>query len=38
MPNGSQNQIPGLIRNKTMNLTAEQVEAIKNELKRIAGI
>ena len=37
MANESQNQIPGLIRNKTMNLTAEQVEPIKNELKRIAG-
>jgi periplasmic protein CpxP/Spy len=32
---GSQNQIPGLIRNKTMN--DEQAQAIRNELKRFAG-
>src|SRR5215468_8837861 len=35
MANGSQNQIPGLIRNKTMN--DEQAQAIGSELKRIAG-
>src|SRR5215468_2836494 len=32
---GSQNQIPGLIRNKTMN--DEQAQAIGNELRRIGG-
>src|SRR6516162_8584832 len=37
MANGSQNQIPGLIEHRTMNLTAEQVEGIKSELKRIGG-
>ena len=37
MANGSQNQIPGLIERRTMNLTAEQVEGIKNELKRFGG-
>jgi hypothetical protein len=37
MANGSQNQIPGLIKIRTMSLTAEQAEAIKNELKRFAG-
>src|SRR5215472_15169539 len=35
MADGSQNQIPGLIRNKTMN--DEQAQAIGSELKRIAG-
>jgi len=35
MADGSQNQIPGLIRNKTMN--DEQAQAVRNELKRIAG-
>jgi hypothetical protein len=35
MADGSQNQIPGLIRNKTMN--DEQAQAIGNELKRIGG-
>jgi len=35
MANGSQNQIPGVIRNKTMN--DEQAQAIGSELKRIAG-
>src|SRR5262245_40613901 len=35
MADGSQNQIPGLIRNKTMN--DEQAQAIRNELKRFAG-
>src|SRR5215472_14760106 len=35
MADGSQNEIPGLIRNKTMN--DEQAQAIGNELKRIAG-
>jgi protein CpxP len=35
MADGSQNQIPGLIRNKTMN--DEQGQAIRNELKRFAG-
>src|SRR5262245_41004747 len=35
MANGSQSQIPVLTRNKTMN--DEQVQAIKNELKRIGG-
>src|SRR3974377_1784703 len=37
MANGSQNQSPGLIRSRTMSLSAEQAEAIKNELKRFAG-
>src|SRR6266516_3544544 len=35
MADGSQNQIPGLIMNKTMN--DEQAQAIRNELKRFAG-
>jgi periplasmic protein CpxP/Spy len=35
MAHGSQNQIPGLIRNKTMN--EQQGQAIRNELKRFAG-
>jgi len=35
MANGSQNQIPGLIRSRTM--TDEQGQAIRNELKRFAG-
>src|SRR5215467_3704513 len=35
MADGSQNQIPGLIRNKTMN--DEQAQAIRNEIKRFAG-
>jgi protein CpxP len=35
MADGSQNQIPGLIRNKTMN--DEQAQAIRNEVKRFAG-
>jgi hypothetical protein len=35
MADGSQNQIPGLVRNKTMN--DEQAQAIGNELKRIGG-
>src|SRR5215471_7825313 len=35
MAHGSQNQIPGLIRNKTIN--DEQAQAIGSELKRIAG-
>src|SRR5215467_5700044 len=37
MADGSQNQIPGLIRSKTMSLSDEQGQAIRNELKRIAG-
>ena len=37
MANGSQNQSPGLIKSRTMSLTAEQADAIKNELKRFAG-
>jgi protein CpxP len=37
MADGSQNQIPGLIRNKTMNISDEQGQAIGSELKRIAG-
>src|SRR6516165_5317454 len=35
MADGSQNQIPGLKRSRTM--TEEQGQAIRNELKRIAG-
>jgi periplasmic protein CpxP/Spy len=35
MADGSQNEIPGLIRNKTMN--DEQAQALRNELKRFAG-
>jgi len=35
MADGSQNQIPGLIRNRTMN--DEQAQMIGNELKRIGG-
>src|SRR5262249_36483096 len=35
MADGSQNQIPGLIRSRTM--TDEQAQAIGSELKRIAG-
>src|SRR5260370_29538771 len=35
MADGSQNQIPGLIRNKTMN--DDQAQAIRNDLKRFAG-
>jgi periplasmic protein CpxP/Spy len=34
---GAKIQIPGLIRSRTMSLTPEQGEAIKSELKRIAG-
>jgi hypothetical protein len=34
---GAKIQIPGLIGSRTMSLTAEQGEGIKNELKRIAG-
>jgi hypothetical protein len=37
MANGSQNQIPGLISGGTMSLSAEQVETVKNEIKRIGG-
>jgi hypothetical protein len=37
MANGSLNQIPGLVTSKTMSLTAEQVDVIKNEIKRIGG-
>src|SRR5262245_49795346 len=36
MANGSQNQIPGL-RSRTMNISDDQGQAIKNELKRFAG-
>src|SRR6516225_1054870 len=35
MADGSQNQIPSLIRNKTMN--DEQAQSVRNELKRIGG-
>jgi len=35
MADGSQDQIPGLIRNKTMN--DEQAQALRNEIKRFAG-
>src|SRR5260370_41587696 len=35
MADVSQNQIPGLIRNKTMN--DDQAQAIRNDLKRFAG-
>jgi hypothetical protein len=37
MANGSQNQIPDLIRKKTMSLSPEQGQAIRDELKRFAG-
>jgi hypothetical protein len=37
MANGSQNQIPGFIKTRTMSLTPEQVEAVRNEIKRIGG-
>src|SRR5262245_58053516 len=37
MADGSQNQIPGLIRSRTMSLSDEQGQAIGNELKRFAG-
>src|SRR5499427_9591469 len=35
MADGSQNQIPALIRNRTMN--DEQAQALRNEIKRFAG-
>jgi hypothetical protein len=35
MADGSQNQIPGSIRDKTMN--DEQAQAVRSELKRFAG-
>jgi len=34
---GAKKQIPGSIRSKTMSLSDEQGQAIKNELKRFAG-
>ena len=34
---GAKIKFPGLIEHRTMNLTGEQVEGIKNELKRFAG-
>ena len=34
---GAKIKIPGLIERRTMNLTAEQVDGIKSELKRIGG-
>jgi hypothetical protein len=37
MVDGSQNQIPGFIRSKTMSLSVDQVDTIRSELKRIAG-
>jgi hypothetical protein len=37
MADGSQNQIPALIRSKTMSVTDEQAQAVRNELKRIGG-
>src|SRR5262249_25972909 len=37
MANGSQIQIPGLIRSRTMNLSEEQGLSIRNELTRIGG-
>src|SRR5262245_26180693 len=38
MADGSQNQIPGLTRSRTMSLSDEQGQAIRNELKRFAGV
>jgi hypothetical protein len=37
MADGSQKQIPGLVRSKTMSLSTEQGEVIRNELRRFAG-
>jgi hypothetical protein len=37
LADGSQNQMPGLIRSRTMSLSPEQGQAIRNELKRIVG-
>ncbi len=37
MADGSQNQIPGLIRSRIMSISDEQGQMIRNELKRFAG-